>query len=63
MKKLNLLIMVLLPLLTLGQAHFGMSETEIKESYPQNTFEKDYTNPRKQSKEIKIDFIKIRIIK
>jgi hypothetical protein len=32
-----------LPLLILGQAHLGLSESEIRETYPEKTFEEDYT--------------------
>lgn len=32
-----------LPLIIMGQAHLGMSETEIRGYYPEKTFEADYT--------------------
>jgi hypothetical protein len=44
MRKLFLIVVAFLPLLTFGQAHLGLSESEIKNKYPEKSFETDYTD-------------------
>ncbi len=44
MKSFLLLMISSLPFIMFGQAHLGISETEIRRSYPEKTFEVDYTN-------------------